>query len=38
MIERALCLHTELLHDDRVWRRIRLALAELDKRIRRLGA
>ena len=32
MIERALCLHVELLHDDRVWRRMQLALAELDKR------
>src|SRR2546423_1628583 len=29
MIERALCLHAELLHDDRVWRRILLSLAEL---------
>jgi peptidoglycan/xylan/chitin deacetylase (PgdA/CDA1 family) len=32
MIERALCLHVELLHDERVWRRMQLALAELDKR------
>jgi peptidoglycan/xylan/chitin deacetylase (PgdA/CDA1 family) len=29
---RALCLHAELLHDDRVWRRVQTALDELDKR------
>jgi peptidoglycan/xylan/chitin deacetylase (PgdA/CDA1 family) len=28
----ALCVHTELLHDDRVWRRTQAALDELDKR------
>jgi peptidoglycan/xylan/chitin deacetylase (PgdA/CDA1 family) len=32
MTLQALCLHTELLHDDRVWRRMQLALDELDKR------
>src|SRR3954453_5146345 len=30
--ERALCLHAELLHDDRVWQRIQVALDQLDKR------
>jgi peptidoglycan/xylan/chitin deacetylase (PgdA/CDA1 family) len=32
MTLRALCLHTEHLHDDRVWRRMQTALDELDKR------
>jgi peptidoglycan/xylan/chitin deacetylase (PgdA/CDA1 family) len=32
MIMQALCLHTELLHDDRVWRRMQAALNVLDKR------
>jgi len=32
MIERALCLHAELLHDEQVWQRVQLALEELDKR------
>jgi hypothetical protein len=31
MTLRALCLHTEHLHDDRVWRRMQTALDELDK-------
>jgi peptidoglycan/xylan/chitin deacetylase (PgdA/CDA1 family) len=29
---RAICLHVERLHDDRVWRRLQAALAELDRR------
>ncbi len=28
---KALCLHTEVLHDDRVWRRVQLGLDALDK-------
>lgn len=32
MTLRALCLHAELLHDDRVWRRLQAALDELDRR------
>ncbi len=32
MIRRALCLHTERLHDDRVWSRLQTALNELDQR------
>jgi hypothetical protein len=32
MTLQALCLHTEALHDDRVWRRVQLALDALDQR------
>ncbi|HKQ53074.1 MAG TPA: hypothetical protein VJT74_11930 [Pyrinomonadaceae bacterium] len=32
MTLQALCLHTEKLHDDRVWRRLQAALDELDRR------
>jgi len=36
MTLQALCLHTEMLHDDRVWRRLQVALDELDRRRRKI--
>jgi peptidoglycan/xylan/chitin deacetylase (PgdA/CDA1 family) len=36
MTLQALCLHTERLHDDHVWRRLQAALDELDRRHRRI--
>jgi len=36
MTLQALCLHTERLHDDQVWRRVQAALDELDKRGRKI--
>ena len=36
MTLQSLCLHTEKLHDDRVWRRLQSALDELDRRHRKI--
>lgn len=36
MTLQALCLHTELLHDDRVWGRLQAALDELDRKERKI--